>query len=122
MADDTSTADRTIARGSVRAIPVTGFQKARRALRQKYQGMAPPVARSEADFDPDAKYHIPGNTPYTRYFLAFILQFQFHKAPCDASGFTGPLGRRRLAPGHAGAGCLFQNLAVIDAEKLVPTL
>ena len=48
-------------------------------------------ARSEADFDPGAKYHIPGNTPYTRYFLSFILQFQFHKALCDASGFKGPL-------------------------------
>jgi len=70
---------------------VTGFQKAWWALRQKYQGIAAPVARSEADFDPGAKYHIPGNTPYTRYFVAFILQFQFHKALCDASGFTGPL-------------------------------
>ena len=45
----------------------------------------------EADFDPGAKYHIPDNTPYTRYFLSYILQFQFHKALCDASGFKGPL-------------------------------
>ncbi|QHS11573.1 M2 family metallopeptidase [Sinimarinibacterium sp. NLF-5-8] len=60
-------------------------------LREKYQGVSPPVARSEADFDPGAKYHIPGNTPYTRYFLAFILQFQFQKALCDAAGFDGPL-------------------------------
>ena len=51
----------------------------------------PRCARSEEDFDPGAKYHIPGNTPYTRYFLSFILQFQFHKALCDASGFKGPL-------------------------------
>ncbi len=50
-----------------------------------------PLARSEEDFDPGAKYHIPGNTPYTRYFLSFILQFQFHKALCDASGYKGPL-------------------------------
>jgi peptidyl-dipeptidase A len=49
------------------------------------------VARTEEDFDPAAKYHIPGNTPYTRYFLSFILQFQFHKALCDAAGFKGPL-------------------------------
>jgi len=60
-------------------------------LRRKYQGVAPPVERTEADFDPGAKYHIPGNTPYTRYFLSFIIQFQFHKALCDAAGFKGPL-------------------------------
>ena len=61
------------------------------ALREKYQGIRPPVERTEADFDPGAKYHIPGNTPYTRYFLSFILQFQFQKALCDAAGFKGPL-------------------------------
>jgi hypothetical protein len=47
--------------------------------------------RSEDDFDPGAKYHIPGNTPYTRYFLAFVLQFQFQKALCEAAGHKGPL-------------------------------
>ena len=62
-------------------------------LREKYQGVAPPVARTEEDFDPGAKYHMPGNTPYTRYFLSFILQFQFHKALCEAAGFKGPLSR-----------------------------
>ena len=60
-------------------------------LRRRYQGIAPPVPRSEADFDPGAKYHIPSNTPYTRYFLSFILQFQFHKALCAAAGQQGPL-------------------------------
>lgn len=55
-------------------------------LRQKYQGVAAPIARSEADFDPGAKFHVPGNTPYTRYFLAHILQFEFHKALCDIAG------------------------------------
>lgn len=60
-------------------------------LRAAYQGVSPPLARTEEDFDPGAKYHIPANTPYTRYFLAFILQFQFQKALCDASGFKGPL-------------------------------
>jgi peptidyl-dipeptidase A len=60
-------------------------------LREKYQGVAPPVQRTEEDFDPGAKYHIPGNTPYTRYFLAYILQFQFHRALCEAAGHTGPL-------------------------------
>ena len=60
-------------------------------LRRRYQGIAPPVPRTEADFDPGAKYHIPSNTPYTRYFLSFILQFQFHKALCAAAGNQGPL-------------------------------
>ncbi|MGE0641806.1 MAG: M2 family metallopeptidase [Thermoanaerobaculia bacterium] len=62
-------------------------------LKQKYQGIAPPSARSEDDFDPGAKYHVPGNTPYMRYFLADVLQFQFHRALCAAAGQTGPLHR-----------------------------
>ncbi len=61
------------------------------ALKLKYQGVAPAVARGEEFFDPGAKYHIPGNTPYARYFLAHILQFQFHKAMCELAGHTGPL-------------------------------
>ena len=63
------------------------------ALREKYQGVAPPVARSEADFDPGAKYHIPGNVPYMRYFLARVYQFQFYRAMCQAAGYKGPLNR-----------------------------
>ncbi|ATC94344.1 M2 family metallopeptidase [Pseudoalteromonas tunicata] len=55
-------------------------------LREKYQGVKAPIARSEADFDPGAKYHVPGNTPYTRYFLAHILQFEFHKSLCEIAG------------------------------------
>jgi peptidyl-dipeptidase A len=72
-------------------IKPADYNKAWWELREKYQGVSAPVARSEEDFDPGAKYHIPGNTPYTRYFLSFILQFQFHKALCDAAGFKGPL-------------------------------
>jgi peptidyl-dipeptidase A len=60
-------------------------------LKARYQGVAPVQERGEEFFDPGAKYHVPGNTPYTRYFLADILQFQFYKALCDASGFKGPL-------------------------------
>jgi peptidyl-dipeptidase A len=60
-------------------------------LKRKYQGVAPTVARTEEDFDPGAKYHVPGNTPYMRYFLAHILQFQFQRSLCDAAGFKGPL-------------------------------
>ncbi|WP_308910796.1 M2 family metallopeptidase [Pseudokordiimonas caeni] len=62
-------------------------------LRRQYQGLSAPVERTEADFDPGAKYHIPGNTPYTRYFLAHILQFQLYKAACEQAGFEGPLHR-----------------------------
>ncbi len=69
------------------------YNKAWWALREKYQGVAPPVERSEEDFDPGAKYHIPANTPYARYFLARIYQFQFYKAMCNASGYQGPLNR-----------------------------
>ncbi len=62
-------------------------------LRVKYEGIRPPVARSENDFDPGAKYHVPGNTPYMRYFLADILQFQLHRGLCQAAGYKGPLHR-----------------------------
>ena len=67
------------------------YNKAWWELREKYQGVAPPVPRSEQDFDPGAKYHVPANTPYARYFLAAILQFQFHRALCREAGFSGPL-------------------------------
>ena len=69
------------------------YNKAWWDLRLKYQGVVPPAARSEADFDPGAKYHVPGNVPYTRYFLAFIYQFQFYRALCKQAGYTGPLNR-----------------------------
>ena len=62
-------------------------------LRLRYQGITPPAQRAATDFDPGAKFHIPGNTPYTRYFLARILQFQFYKAACEQAGWTGPLHR-----------------------------
>ncbi len=62
-------------------------------LRLQYQGIRPPVERGETGLDAGAKYHIPGNTPYARYFLARILQFQFYKAACDQAGWTGPLHR-----------------------------
>jgi len=67
------------------------YNKAWWELREKYQGIAAPVARTEQDFDPGAKYHVPANTPYARYFLAAILQFQFHRALCREAGFNGPL-------------------------------
>ncbi len=73
------------------SIKPDGYNKAWWELKAKYQGVAPATARGEGFFDPGAKYHVPGNTPYTRYFLSHILQFQFYKALCDASGHKGPL-------------------------------
>ena len=74
-------------------IQPADYNKAWNDLRLQYQGIVPPVERTEQHFDPGAKYHIPGNTPYARYFLARILQFQFYKAACEQAGWTGPLHR-----------------------------
>jgi peptidyl-dipeptidase A len=74
-------------------IKPADYNKAWWALREKYQGVAPPADRTEADFDAGAKMHVPANVPYARYFLARIYQFQFYKAMCDASGYKGPLNR-----------------------------
>jgi peptidyl-dipeptidase A len=61
-------------------------------LRRELQGVAAPTPRNDVEhFDPGAKYHIPGNTPYMRYFMAHVLQFQFHEAMCRAAGHQGPL-------------------------------
>ncbi|MFA6115597.1 MAG: M2 family metallopeptidase [Sphingomonas sp.] len=70
-----------------------GYESSWNALRLQYQGIAPPVARDETKFDPGAKYHVPASVPYTRYFLARLLQFQFYKAACDQAGWKGPLHR-----------------------------
>ena len=60
-------------------------------MRTRYQGIAPAVERTEDHFDPGAKYHVPNNVPYTRYFLARIMQFQFHRSLCEIAGYEGPL-------------------------------
>jgi peptidyl-dipeptidase A len=74
-------------------VPPSNYNKAWWDLRLKYQGVAPSAPRGEEFFDPGAKYHVPDNTPYTRYFLAHILQFQFHRALSQAAGCKGPLHR-----------------------------
>jgi peptidyl-dipeptidase A len=74
-------------------IPPGEYQAAWDRMRLQYQGIVPPVARTEANFDAGAKYHVPASVPYTRYFLARILQFQFFKAACDIAGWRGPLHR-----------------------------
>ncbi|XP_066914315.1 angiotensin-converting enzyme-like [Clytia hemisphaerica] len=72
-------------------IKYEDYNKAWWEMRLKYQGLKPPTNRSENDFDPGAKYHIPADTPYIRYFFAHILQFTFHKYACDAANVTVPL-------------------------------
>jgi peptidyl-dipeptidase A len=75
------------------SIAPADYNKGWWELREKYQGVRAPLPRSEADFDPGAKFHIPGNTPYTRYFLAHLLEFQLHRGLCKAAGYKGPLNR-----------------------------
>jgi peptidyl-dipeptidase A len=74
-------------------IPPEKYNETWWQLRLKYQGVAPPPGRTETDFDPGAKYHLAASVPYMRYFLAHILQFQFHRALAQAAGCTGPLNR-----------------------------
>ncbi|MDP9198955.1 MAG: M2 family metallopeptidase, partial [Pseudomonadota bacterium] len=98
------------------AIPPERYNEAWWDLRRKYQGVDAPVERTEADFDPGAKYHIPGNTPYTRYFLSFVLQFQFHRALCDAAGFEGPLHECSIF-GSSDAGHGFQEMLALGRSR-----
>ena len=69
------------------------YNKAWWELREKYQGVAAPIARPDDAFDPGAKYHVPANTPYSRYFLAHILQFEFHRSLCEIAGNTEAINR-----------------------------
>ena len=98
------------------------YNKAWWALREQYQGIAPPVERTEADFDPGAKYHIPGNVSYTRYFLARILQFQFLQALCDTSGHEGPLHECSFYGSKAAGSKLNAMLSAGAAEPWQNTL
>jgi peptidyl-dipeptidase A len=88
-------------------------------LKQRYQGVAPPVARTENDFDPGAKYHIPGSTPYIRYFLARIYQFQFHRALCRAAGHKGSLETCSIF-GNKEAGAKLKAMLSMGASKPWP--
>ncbi|MCY7354109.1 MAG: M2 family metallopeptidase [Lysobacter sp.] len=85
-------------------------------LKAKYQGVAPATKRGEEFFDPGAKYHVPGNTPYTRYFLSHVLQFQFYKALCDAAGYKGPLYACSFY-GNKVAGQKFQAMLAKGASQ-----
>ena len=85
-------------------------------LRNQYQGVKAPSERTEDHFDPGAKYHIPGNTPYTRYFLAHILQFQFHRELCKAAGFEGDLHQCSIY-GNKAAGEKLNKVLEMGASK-----
>ena len=97
-------------------IPPEKYDQAWWQLRLKYQGVAPPVARSEADFDPGAKYHVPANYPYARYFLADILQFQFHRALAKVAGCQGPLNRCSIYGNKAAGERLNAMLEMGESE------
>jgi peptidyl-dipeptidase A len=100
-------------------ITPTNYNKGWWDLRLKYQGVAPPVVRSEADFDPGAKYHVAANVPYTRYFLAHILEFQFYRALCRESGYKGPLNRCTFY-GSKEAGAKFDKMLAMGQSKPWP--
>ncbi|HVY47542.1 MAG TPA: M2 family metallopeptidase, partial [Minicystis sp.] len=95
------------------------YEKAWWALRTKYQGLAAPAPRTEADFDPGAKYHVPANVPYVRYFLARIYQFQFYRALCRAAGYSGPLHACSFY-GSKAAGDRLKAMLSLGASKPWP--
>ena len=88
-------------------------------MREKYEGIVPPVPRTEKDFDPGAKYHVAANVPYSRYFLAAILQFQFYRALCKEAGWTGPLYRCSFYDNKKAGARLWQMLS-LGASKPWP--
>jgi peptidyl-dipeptidase A len=101
------------------ATKPTDYQKEWTALRLRYQGVIPPGERSATAFDPGAKFHIPGNTPYARYFLARILQFQFYQAAAKQIGWTGPLHRCSFY-GNKAVGDRLNKMLALGAAKPWP--
>lgn len=98
------------------SIKPADYNRAWWELKAQYQGVAPASPRGEDYFDPGAKYHVPGNTPYTRYFLSHVLQFQFYKALCDAAGYQGPLYECSFY-GDKAAGRKFQAMLAHGAGQ-----
>ncbi|CAN5718649.1 M2 family metallopeptidase [soil metagenome] len=101
------------------AITPDNYNQAWWDLKLKYQGVAPSSPRSETFFDPGAKYHVPANTPYTRYFLAQILQYQFHRALAKEAGCTTPLHRCSIY-GNKEAGKRIDAMMKMGASKPWP--
>jgi len=100
-------------------IPPERYNQAWWDLKLRYQGVVPPVERGEADFDPGAKYHVPANTPYMRYFLADILQFQFHRALAATAGEAGPLHRASIY-GSEAAGARLEKMMLMGSSRPWP--
>jgi len=101
------------------SIPPDAYNAGWWRLRKELQGVAPPTPRGEEHFDPGAKYHIPGNTPYLRYFFAQVLQFQLYKSMCEASGHEGPLHTCNVY-GSKEAGAKMEKLLSMGASKPWP--
>ena len=101
------------------SIPEAETNTGWNALRTEYQGIVPPVERPADGFDAGAKYHIPGNVSYTRYFLARLLQFQFYKAACDTAGWKGPLHRCSIY-GNKDVGAKLNAMLEMGASKPWP--
>jgi peptidyl-dipeptidase A len=101
------------------SIPEGAINTGWNDLRRDYQGIVPPVPRDPAGFDAGAKYHIPGNVSYTRYFLARLLQFQFYKAACDTAGWKGPLHRCSFY-GNKEVGAKLNAMLEMGASKPWP--
>ena len=85
-------------------------------LKKEYQGVAPPIACAATDFDPGAKYHVAANVPYMRYFLAAVLEFQFHRALCKKADFTGPLHECSIY-NNKEAGAAYWKMLSLGASK-----
>jgi peptidyl-dipeptidase A len=98
------------------AIPPEKYNETWWQLRAKYQGIAPPPGRTEEDFDAGAKYHVAANVPYMRYFLADILQFQFHRALSQVAGCTEPLNRCSIYENRA-AGDRLNSMLEMGASR-----
>ncbi len=99
-------------------ITPADYNKAWWELKLQYQGVAPPSPRGEEFFDPGAKYHVPANTPYARYFLAHVLQFQFHRALAKTAGCTTPLHRCSIY-GSKEAGTRLKAMLEMGASQPV---
>ncbi|GAO56293.1 MULTISPECIES: M2 family metallopeptidase [unclassified Novosphingobium] len=95
------------------------YETAWNDMRLKYQGIVPPAPRSADAFDPGAKYHIPAVVPYTRYFLARVLQFQFFEAACKQAGWKGPLHRCSFY-GNKAVGQKLNAMLTMGASKPWP--
>ncbi|WGM37786.1 M2 family metallopeptidase [Caulobacter sp. NIBR1757] len=101
------------------SVKPADYNKAWWALKLKYQGITPPGPRPADAFDPGAKYHVPANVPYTRYFLAHVYQFQFHRAACKQAGWTGPLHRCSVY-GNKAVGAKFNKMMEMGQSKPWP--